>query len=242
VPVDPEKLAFLDGRLAPVFGDPAGWRRVRAAVTEVAEENSPEILALSKTAEAQRVQVARARRAYYLPTFSAGATYSDEIIEGDSSLPLFGDDFYTLSIDLSYPIFQGGLKASESAKAKVDLEAAERRLELARELVERRTRTSLRRVENSFPRIQLSRESARAAGENLVIVQDKYAEGIVNVTDLLSAQTEKFNSDRLAVASVHEFLFDLNDLQRAMSWFEHDRSPEEAAALVARLLEAAEAK
>jgi outer membrane protein TolC len=97
-------------------------------------------------------------------------------------------------------------------------------------------------LENSFPRIRLSRESARAAGENLVIVQDKYAEGIVNVTDLLSAQTEKFNSDRLAAASVHEFLFDLNDLQRAMSWFEHDRSPEEAAALVARLLEAAEAK
>jgi outer membrane protein TolC len=135
VPVDPERLTFLDGRLAPVFGDPAGWRRVRAAVTEVAEENSPEILALSKTAEAQQVQVARAKRAYYLPTFSAGATYSDEIIEGDSSLPLFGDDFYTVTIDLSYPIFQGGLKASESAKARVDLEAAERRLELARELV-----------------------------------------------------------------------------------------------------------
>jgi len=134
------------------------------------------------------------------------------------------------------------LKASESAKAKVDLEGAERRLELARELVERRTRTSLRRVESSFPRIRLSRESARAAGDNLVIVQDKYAEGIVNVTDLLSAQTGKFSSDRLAAASVHEFLFDLNDLQRAMSWFEYDRSPEEAAALVARLLAAAEAK
>jgi len=101
VPVDPEELSFLDGRLAPAFGNPVGWRRVRAAMTEVAEESSPEVLALSKIVEASRIQVGRAKRAYYLPTFSAGASYSDQIIEGSSSIPLFGDDFYTVTIDLS---------------------------------------------------------------------------------------------------------------------------------------------
>jgi len=73
-----------------------------------------------------------------------------------------------------------------------------------------------------------------------VIVQDKYTEGIVNVTDLLSAQTGKFTSDRLVVVSVHEFLLDLIELQRALSWFEAEKTAGERAALAERVLAAAE--
>jgi outer membrane protein TolC len=155
-------------------------------------------------------------------------------------IPGFGNDFYTFTIDLSYPVFEGGRKGSESARSKMVLEGIGRELDLARELVERRTRTSLRRVESSFPRIRFSELAAEAATANLVIVQDKYAEGIVNVTDLLSAQTGKFTSDRLVVVSVHEFLLDLIELQRALSWFEAEHTASERAALAERVLAAAE--
>jgi outer membrane protein TolC len=238
--VDPESFEFLGGQLADAFGSPHTWRRIRAAFAEVARENSPEIRARREVVEAQQIQVSRSKRAYYLPSFWAGASYSDEIVQGDSTLPLFGDDFYTVTINLSYPVFQGGRKASESEKARVDLEGAEQRLDLSGQMVERRTRSALSRVENSFPRIRLSEDSARATGENLVIVQDKYAEGLVNVTDLLSAQTGKFASDRLVVVSVYDFLLDLIELQRALSWFEAEKSAGEREALAERVLAAAE--
>jgi outer membrane protein TolC len=239
-PVDPDSFTFLDGRMASVFGKPGTWTAVRTGFSTVAQENSLEIRALDELYGAQQIQVGRAKRAWFLPSFSAGATYSDEIVEGDTVIPGFGNDFYTFTIDLSYPVFEGGRKGSESARSKMVLEGIGRELDLARELVERRTRTSLRRVESSFPRIRFSELAAEAATANLVIVQDKYAEGIVNVTDLLSAQTGKFTSDRLVVVSVHEFLLDLIELQRALSWFEAEHTASERAALAERVLAAAE--
>jgi outer membrane protein TolC len=240
IPVDPDSFTFLDGKMASVFGKPRTWTAVRTGFSTVARENSPEIRALDELYGAQQIQVGRAKRAWYLPLFSAGATYSDEIVKGDGTIPGFGNDFYTFTIDLSYPVFEGGRKGSESAKSKIVLEGIDRELDLAHQLVERRTRTALRRVESSFPRIRFSEQSSEAATANLVIVQDKYAEGIVNVTDLLSAQTGKFTSDRLVAVSVHEFLLDLIELQRALSWFEAEQTAGERAALADRVLAAAE--
>ena len=195
---------------------------------------------MEELTDAQQIQVGRAKRAWYLPSFSAGASYSDEIVAGDTTIPGFGTDFYTVTIDLSYPVFEGGRKGSESARSKIVLEGIDRELDLTHQLVERRTRTALRRVESSFPRIRFSEQSAEAANASLMIVQDKYAEGIVNVTDLLSAQTGKFTSDRLVVVSVHDFLLDLIELQRALSWFEAEKTAGERGALADRVFAAAE--
>ncbi len=238
--VDPDSFGFLDGQLSGAFGNPHTWRRVRAGFAQVAQEQSPEVQARMDIVDAQQFQVGRAKRAYYLPSFWAGASYSDEFVQGNSGVPLFGDDFYTVTINMSYPILQGGLKSSEAAKAKIELQGAGQQVQLVRQMVERRTRSALSRVENSFPRIRLSEESARAAEANLVIVQDKYAEGLVNVTDLLSAQTWRFSSERLVVVSMYEFLLDLIELQRSMSWFEVEKTAGERTALAARVLTAAE--
>ena len=58
-------------------------------------------------------------------------------------------------------------------------------------------------------------------------MQDKYAQGLVNVTDLLSAQNESFVAQQGAAAAVYAFLIDLVNFQRALAWFEDDRTPEE---------------
>ncbi|RLE18950.1 MAG: hypothetical protein DRJ65_20805 [Acidobacteria bacterium] len=229
--VNPEVFSFLQGRLTPILGQPGAQRRLREVFTEVALGNSPEIRALEQIAEAQGVEVRRAKRAYWLPSFFARATYADDLGGGTGDFPGLEDANYTVSVALSYPLFQGGRRTDESAKARTDMEAVERQLTLAHQLVERRMRTATRQVESSFPSIKFSLMSAEASGQNLIIVQDKYAEGIVNVTDLLSAQDAKFTADRLAVVAVYEFLLDVIDLQRALSWFEADHSAEEQAAL-----------
>lgn len=238
--VDSDSFTFLDGAMASVFERPHGWASVREGFATIARENSPEVRAMEELTSAQQIQVGRAKRAWYLPSFSAGASYSDEIVAGDTTIPGFGTDFYTVTIDLSYPVFEGGRKGSESARSKIVLEGIDRELDLTHQLVERRTRTALRRVESSFPRIRFSEQSAEAANASLMIVQDKYAEGIVNITDLLSAQAGKFTADRFVVVSVHEFLLDLIELQRALSWFEAEKTSGERAALAQRVLAAAE--
>ena len=71
-----------------------------------------------------------------------------------------------------------------------------------------------------------------SATNNLSILEDKYAEGIVTVTDVTSAQNEKLVGNQLAAAAVYEFLIDLVELQRAISWFEDDKTSEEQDAFV----------
>ncbi len=93
--------------------------------------------------------------------------------------------------------------------------------------MERQTRTALRRLESSYPAITFNRRQADAARRNFDLVQDKYSQGLVNVTDLLEAQNESFVSEQGAAAAVYFFLIDLVDLQRAVAWFEDDRTPEE---------------
>ncbi|TNF72403.1 MAG: TolC family protein, partial [Acidobacteria bacterium] len=190
-------------------------------------ENSPEARAVRELITAQEIQLGRAKRAWFMPSFFLVGNYAGDLSEGDVDFPGIADEGGSFSINLTYPIVQGGLKASEIAKAEVDLEGLQQQLELVEQRVEQRTRTSVRLVENSFPRIKFALEAARAAGASLVIVQDKYAEGILNVTDLLSAQNEKFSSDQLLEVATYQYLIDLVELQRSISWFEEEKSPGE---------------
>ena len=64
-------------------------------------------------------------------------------------------------------------------------------------------------------------------------MQDRYTEGLVNVTDLLDAQNDRFNTERTAQAQQYAFLLDMVALQRAIAWFEDLKTPEETEQLLA---------
>ena len=81
-------------------------------------------------------------------------------------------------------------------------------------------------------------KAARAAGENLDLVREQYSQGTVNVTDLLDAQNQKLTADQFANTAVYEFMGDLVELQRAVAWFELEKSAEERDAFVVRILSA----
>ena len=71
-----------------------------------------------------------------------------------------------------------------------------------------------------------------------MIVQDKYAQGILNVTDLLEAQNRSFKSDQNAAAAVYAFLIDLVEFQRSISWFEDEKTSQENDELLTKIHEA----
>jgi outer membrane protein TolC len=107
-------------------------------------------------------------------------------------------------------------------------------------LIERRARTVLARLESSFASIEFTQIAADNAARNLDIVQDKYAQGLVNVTDLLEAQTESFRASQSAAAADYRFLIDLISFQRAIAWFEFEKTAEERDELLQRMVSAAQ--
>ena len=72
--------------------------------------------------------------------------------------------------------------------------------------------------------IRYNRIAAENAEKNLAVVQDKYAMGLVNVTDLFQAQNETFTAQQAEVVSNYAFLSDLVDFQRSISWFESEKT------------------
>ena len=90
-------------------------------------------------------------------------------------------------------------------------------------------------MEGSFATIRYNLIAAESAEKNLEVVQDKYAQGLVNVTDLLVAQNETFAALQEVVVANYAFLSDLVNFQRSISWFESEQTHDEKEAFLRRV-------
>ncbi len=224
---DPEdQFPFLVEIFIPLFADAEELGRFRALAVQLARENDPQLRAVQKQIEAQDIQVGQRKRRWYLPSLSAGFFWDYQITRRPE-LDEIDKNLWGFNVTARYPLFQGASRAFEVGRTSSLLERLYREERLTGDIVERQTRTALRRLESSYPAIIFNRRQAEAAGRNFELVQDKYAEGLVNVTDLVEAQNESFVAQQGVAGAVYAFLIDLVNFQRAIAWFEDDRTAEE---------------
>jgi outer membrane protein TolC len=237
IQIDEDIFYFLEGRLDPVYDNTSDWGKFRNFIVQFAVTNAPEIRTIDKLIEAQNIQVGQRTRRWFLPILSLNFGYNYELYR-TPEMENVDKTNYTFDLRASYPIFNGLDRLYEVQREKSVLTGYERERQLLSDLVERRTRTSMRRIESSFPTIKLYNNAAKNAERNLVLVQDKYAQGIVNVTDLLEAQNQTLSAKLNAVAAQYNYLIDLVGFQRAISWFEDEKSEEAKDAFLNKVEEA----
>jgi outer membrane protein TolC len=213
----------------------ASVERFRKAAVDVALENAPEVAALDEVLAAQELELRTTNRSFWLPSLSARFAYLNELQGDASNLPGFDEDFWTFSVALTFPLLRGGARFGERGKAKADVAGLERQQRLTRERVELNARTVIEKTEGIYPRIGFTRQAADAARENLRIVRDQYGEGAKSITDLLSAQNNFLVAEQLHATAVYEFLAEMVKLQRALSWFEYDKTAAEREQLFSEL-------
>jgi outer membrane protein TolC len=237
IEVDPEVFPLLDGRLPSLITNIDNFERLREFSVMFAFESAPEMQSISRSIEAQEIQLGERKRRWFLPSFFAGLDWDYHIdrepeLEGvDRSIPTF-------QLGASYPLFQGAARSFEVSRTSEELQRLFEIDRLTRDLVERRTRTAVSRIESSFPSIRFAQIAAENARRNFELVQDKYAQGLVNVTDLLEAQTVSFAADQNAIAAIYVFLIDFLAFQRSIGWFEYEHTQEERDALLRRIQDA----
>lgn len=224
--VEEDAFPFLDGRVRAVFVNAATFNRFRERMVQFSVQNSPELRGYGFRVEAQEIQVGQRERTWWLPTFSATAGANWRVAQSED-IPGLASFIPQLELTARYPIFLGAARPSAVGRERSELRKISDEARLARDLVEKRTRIAMRRMESSFPAIQFARAAARAARQNFELVQDKYGQGLVNVTDLLEAQNASFLASQAEVAAVYEFLLDLNRFQRAIGWFEPIKTDQE---------------
>jgi len=236
--IDPDVFPFLDGRLSLAFPDIDSLAQLRDSFVALALENAPELRVVQREREAQQLQLDKSKRRWWLPSF--GAFFSWDYALDRSELIIDPErDNYVFQIDAIYPLFEGGRRSKEIALTTSEVQRIDKQMEFRRQLVEQDARTAFQRVSHTFPSIKLRQVAAEMAARNLDIVSDKYADGLVRITRLLEAQTESFTAHQRAAATTYSFLNELIGLQRAIAWFEDEKTPQEREALAARLKEMA---
>ena len=235
--VEPDTFMFMGDHLSGVLKSPEALEAFREFMVEFSYETSPSLMAYDRAIEAQEIQYGQRKRKYLLPSFFANFSY-DYMFDYRPALEGARDDTYRLEIGAAYPIFNGTDRYQDMKLQESELEKLKSERELVRQRIEQRVRTAIRRLESSFPSLGLTRQAAESSSLNLEVVQDKYAQGIVGITDLLEAQSQSFRADQNAAAAVYTFLGDLINLQRAVSWFEYEHTEEERDALARRISEA----
>ena len=236
IQIDEDVFYFLEGKLDPVYENTSDWDKFRNFMVQFAVVNAPEIRAIDQLIEAQNIQVGQRTRRWFLPILSVNLGYNYELYR-TPEMSNVDKTNYTFDLRATYPIFNGLDRLYEVQREKSVLTGYERERQLLSDLVERRTRTSMRRIESSFPTIKLYNSAAKNAQQNLVLVQDKYAQGIVNVTNLLDAQNQTLSANLNSVAAQYNYLMDLVGFQRAISWFEDEKSEESKEAFLQKVEE-----
>jgi outer membrane protein len=150
-------------------------------------------------------------------------------------MPIQEDDSWVAMVTASLPLFKGTDRLYElrEARANMDL-ATHTKVQLA-QLVEQRARSALLAMRGSYPAIELNRSAAESSMRNYEIVRDNYASGRSSIIDLLDAQSQAFTLKQQTVIAVYDYLDDLLELQRSISFFEPLESAESRNGLVTRL-------
>lgn len=213
---------------------PADYAKFSNFYISRALSQAPELVQISAQITAKEREVSNTKRAFWLPDFSIGGRYTDNLMQsGLGAGPTAGEGLtdWNIGVQATLPIFSGGLKRANVSRAEYEL----RQLQAARfateERVEEEVRIQLHAAQAAYSQIDLTAAAAESSRKNFELVSDAYARGTVNVIELLDAQDTSLEASAAAEASLYNFLITIMSLQRAVGGFDYLLSPEERSEL-----------
>ncbi len=137
----------------------------------------------------------RKARSGHLPTIDAIASYSHEVNHG---VNFIGEktDRYIVGLELSVPIFQGGLVAASSREAAFLLEETTHELAQVKREIARDTKRLYQLVETDVYRINAAKQALQSRQSALDASEIGYEVGSRNVVDVLQSKSEYFKAKR----------------------------------------------
>lgn len=190
-------------------------------MVKVGMEASPELKSLDALVAASQRELKANQRAYWSPTVTLQGEVSRVVEEERTAgLPAEGDTDWSVGVNVSLPLFEGGARSSRVSSSRLTIKQLFSQRDAARERVEQRIRAALHDIKASHPSIRLSKDAATAAKKNLDLVTDAYSRGAVSILDLLDAQNAALIAEEAATNAVFDFLIDLMNLQRGLGGFD----------------------
>jgi outer membrane protein TolC len=245
--LDDPALIGVEGRFFRYMSDPRSFRLLRIFLVEEGLRDSPELAALDAVIAAQKRALRSATNSFFSPTVAlqgrVSRLFSEEGSGSDGgpdlpqglSFPEKDDTDWSVGLNLSFDLFNGGEKFAAREKTRQELLRLRLERQALAERIEQRIRSAMHRAGASYAGIQQARLSAEAAGRSLEVVEDAYARGVLSILDLLDAQNAALLANLTAETTVYDFLIDLMEVERAVGQFEFLLTPEERQSVIKRV-------
>jgi len=238
---------FLKDSFHNIVGNMRDLDKFQQFSVDLAKENAPETAMIEKQVQALELVLAQIKRRHYMPKISAGAAYTYNVDKSGKGaeaglnipgidLPGPADDHeWSIALDISLPLYEGGARSVDIKKTRADIKALKNTKTRISQLIEQRTRSAIFNLSRSWPNIFLSKKAADRAGKNLDLVQAMYSRGKVTITALIDAQNNKLIQEQNSALAVYKYLSDLIEFQRAVAWFEYAKTPGQVDGMVERI-------
>jgi len=229
-----EPFVMSRGEFDQLVRSPADYARFSRYYIDRALRQAPELEQLNAQIVAKRRELSSHRRAYWLPDFSLGGRYTSNLSQsGPGAGPQAGQglDDWSVGVQMTLPLFSGGLKKANVSRASYELRQLESLRTSTEERVEEQIRNKLHAAQAAWEQIDFTTVAAEASRKNFSLVSDAYARGTVSVIELLDAQDTSLTASAAAVESLYNFLITIMSVQRAVGGYDFLLAPGARAAL-----------
>ena len=203
-------IATVDRKAPLVEPDPPDLNKwVETALTQ-----DPALIAANETASIAREEVKRQQAGHWPKLDFVGSlrdTDEDESIPG----PGIEIERTEIGLQLSVPIYQGGLITSLTKEAAHRYNAAQQDLEAQRRLTERTARAAFLGVTSGVTRIEALRQAVIASESASEAKTEGFEAGINTNLDVLDAQRDLFRARRDLLVASYTYILNLLRLKRA---------------------------
>lgn len=203
-------IATVDRKAPLVEPDPPDLNKwVKSALAR-----DPTLIAANETARIAREGVDR-QRAGHWPKLDLVGSHSDTDNDESITGPGVETERTEIGLQLTVPIYQGGLITSLTKEAAHRYSAAQQDLEAQRRLTERTARAAFLGVTSGVTRIEALRQAVIASESALEAKTEGFDAGINTNLDVLDAQRDLFRAKRDLLDASYTYILNLLRLKRA---------------------------
>ncbi|MDU8885422.1 TolC family protein [Yeosuana sp. MJ-SS3] len=211
---------------------------VQEAVT-----NAPELKLLDYNLKAAQ----RSERLYgsgrFLPTIALQGQYNYEFsrsgagIEYPTIFPTPPDGYYNVGLNVTLPIFNQNKQNINKQIASIQSDQLNTSIDNLKLSIQRNMNDAVLQLINQIANIELSKIFEETAEEALDLTQTSYANGAVNIVQLLDAQNNYIQAQLASSNATYNYLLSSMELERALGTFFLLQTEEERQEFITRFLE-----
>ncbi len=210
-------LARLTGIPPSSIGEPADQFSAPIAISESVEQWVATALAHRPLLQATRAAADAAAAALKLARAQFGPTLGLYASFERDALTLGGPSGtnWLAGVQLNWNLFAGGGDRAALQEAQARYRASTYQLDWVRSGIELEVRQAFLNLQAAAQRVNATRDAVAQAEESLRIIQNRYAAGLVPITELLRAQAARLDARMSYAAALHDWHVARMDLERA---------------------------